>query len=101
MATIALDDANEIDGPPSVSSTLPSIVRCVSPATEADLSTYISASDPDADLDIVGWLVDDVSVFAADTGFVDGTYSIAPIAFDKRGAVDVGVTTTLTVANCS
>ena len=100
VATIALDDANDVDGPPSVSSTLPSIVRCASPATEADLSAYISASDPDADLDIVGWLIDDVSVFATDAGFVDGTYSIAPIAFDKRGAVDVGVTNTLTVADC-
>jgi|GEM_PF-2439824 len=101
MATIALDDASDVDGPPSVSSSLPSIVRCASPATEADLSAYISASDPDYDLDIVGWLVDDESVFATDAGFVNGTYSIAPIAFDKRGAVDVGVATTLTVVNCS
>lgn len=100
-ATIALNDATDVEGPPTVSSTLPSLVRCTSPAIEADLSAYISASDPDADLDIVGWLVDDVSVLATDAGFVDGTYSIAPIAFDKRGAVDVGATNTLTVANCS
>ncbi len=32
-------------------------------------------------------------MFATDTGFVNGTYSIAPIAFEERGAVDVGVTT--------
>jgi len=99
-ATIEFDDATDVEHPPVVSTTLPSLVRCNPPETKIDLSSYVSASDPDGDLDTVGWIVDDKFVFADDELFGNGTYTIAPVAFDDRGAVDLGAQATLTVANC-
>lgn len=98
-ATIELDDAEHVEEPPAVSDTLPAELRCESPATEIDLSTYISASDPDGDVDVSGWLVGD-AMYATDGGFGNGTYDIAAVAIDTRGAVDVGPVKTLQISGC-
>ena len=82
-----------------VSDTLPGTLRCRGAETEVELSTYISASDPDGDVDVTGWLVGD-TMYAADAGFGNGTYNIAAVAIDTRGSVDVGPVKTLKISGC-
>ena len=94
-ATIDLDQANRVDFPPVVSSTLPnSVAGCVS------LASYVSATDPDGDVDMLGWIVDDEVMYDEDVVLHNGTYSIAPAAIDTRGAVDTKAKKQFTVSGC-
>ena len=52
------------------------------------------------DLETVGWLLNSESLFASSVGLPNGTYDIAAIAIDKRGAIDSGPSRSLTVSNC-
>ena len=73
----------ELDGPPTISITVPATVTCNIP-----FSLTSSAADPDGDLDVVRWRVGGQLLSPTTTSlqFSSGSRTLSATAFDDRGA---------------
>jgi len=78
-----------VESPPSVTIDIPSTVSCPS---SVDLDA--TASDPDGDLDVVRWYVDDVLIDGATTSLTfTEQHEVRAVAFDDRGAATTATKT--------